>query len=609
MENLLQKMTEVESSAPGPLLSAASVDESVTAPIEADNEPPLMSLFDNEVFGHQDQPSPADAERDRHGVQPANGAQDVQLEKLCLILGALLPSQEDANTITAATNAWSIARTMYPADQESKNPNFHVANISKASPLVIARTLMKFAIFLQQMPPEFDSRSLHFESSVQSVLQQYLYSVTDLVTSKDDYACTLEGLECLLLQSLFYINDGNLRRAWLAARRCLAVAQFLGLQKSYLAFVRKPSGDADQKARAFMWVRTVMVDRYLAPILGLPSGVAEDCFGENNVMPPILSPLDILERRLSVIAGLIAARNQREPAPGYNVTLDIDDKMELIAKEMGDTLSRVPNLSVSNRSPEEQASYTLVLNQLWFYQLTLFLHIPWMLRAFTDSKFEYSRITCLHASREALKRYLALTSTNNTQGIARVVDFATVIASSTLILNQVGSRTRTTDHKHSETDLRLVEDVTESMRNVSRGPRELMARQGVEVIEALMGLMNCDPGNAASGSVRLTIPFFGPISIRKGSPQQQSTPTAHVSTAIDEAATRVGPHQVGPASEAAVDGSFAINTTSDHGHQLSFEHTDLSESGWLPPLEAWDFDSISDLGTGFGLWDVPSWDT
>ncbi|KAJ9607598.1 hypothetical protein H2200_007676 [Cladophialophora chaetospira] len=601
-------MTEVESNATGPLLSAGSVNGSVTAPIEADDNPPLMSLFDNEVFGHQEQSSSADAGRESHRAQLLHGAPDLQLEKLCLVLGALLPSQEDANTIAAATNAWGIARTIYPANEGAKNPQFHVATISKASPLVIARNLMKFAIFLQQMPPEFDPRSLHFESPVQSVLQQYLHTVTDLVTSKDDYACTLEGLECLLLQSLFYINDGNLRRAWLAARRCLAVAQFLGLQKSYLAFVRKPSGDADQKARAFMWVRTVMVDRYLAPILGLPSGVTEDCFGDKSDMCQILDPLDILERRLCVIAGLIAARNQKEPPPGYNATLDIDDKMELFAKEVGDTLSRIPDLSTSACSREEDTPYKVVLNQLWFYQLTLFLHIPWMLRAFTDNKFEYSRISCLHASREALKRYLALRSTNNTQGVARVVDFATVIASTTLILNQVGSAPQSTDTKHKGNDLHLVEDVVESMRTVSRGSGELMARQGVQVVEALMKLSSSDPGNMASGSVRLTIPFFGPISIRKGNPKRNPAPGALMSTYKDQTDMLGGPHELNLASGAAGDGGAENNATFDHGNQLSFEHTDMSESGWLPPLEAWDFDNISDLGNGFGLWDVPSWD-
>jgi hypothetical protein len=49
VENLLQRLTDVDSSAAGTLLDETSVDGSVTAPIEADSHPPLLSLFDNAV--------------------------------------------------------------------------------------------------------------------------------------------------------------------------------------------------------------------------------------------------------------------------------------------------------------------------------------------------------------------------------------------------------------------------------------------------------------------------------------------------------------------------------------------------------------------------------
>ena len=457
---------------------------------------------------------------------------------------------------------------------------------------------------------------LDVKSSTQALLQKYLYYVTDLVTSKDDFACTLPGLECLLLQTLFYHNDGNLRRAWLAGRRCLYVAQFLGLQKSYLRYWRNPEASDDvEKTRAILWSKNVIVDRYLAPILGLPSGVGDDCFGDDPVFLPFDDSADVLERRLCVIAGLIAARNQKDPPAGYNTTLDIDEKLERVIKDLGDAVTEIPPLSNLQRSIEEDDAFKVVLNQMWLYQLALFLHIPWMLRAFSDRKFEYSRFACLHAAREQLKRYLALQSTNNTQGTARVVDFAITIASATLILNQVGCSTNSALAKLDMDDEPLVLQTLESMRIVSRGPREFLARQGVEAIETLLALKNSDQRIGTNARVRITIPFFGPIDIHRSASQQRpSQPIVEpqlteTMKAPDDMPGNIPDNMVQGTSQDVVSDAFVNNGIFAANNGIFFDHSEMSEPGWLPPLEAWDFDNVPAGGDYFGLWDVSSWQT
>ncbi|KIW31666.1 uncharacterized protein PV07_03278 [Cladophialophora immunda] len=607
VESLLEKLTDVESlDAVEAALNVGAGDGSITAPIEGHTHPPLISLFDNAVFGHQEQSTPSSGPDHRSPSQGAGGPQNAKLEKLRLVLSALLPTQEDADLIAGSTNAWGLGHMLYAANGNSTQTDFDITTLSKGSPLTIARTLMHFAILIQQMPPEFDTSRLQFHSPIDTVLQKYLYYVADLVTSKDDFACTMEGLECLLLQSIFYINDGNLRRAWLAGRRALCTAQFLGLQKSYLSCIRNSdSDDASQRPDAMMWVRTVMLDRFLAPILGLPCGVGNDCFGEDGVMAPIINFLDVFERRLCVIAGLIAARNQKEPAPGYTTTLDIDEKLEKLAKDMGDMLTTIPALYSSPQPLAGEDPFKLVLNQIWFYQITIILHIPWMLRAFTDSKYEYSRFACLTASREHLRRYLALRDTNNTQNTARVVDFGTVIAAATLILNRVESATRDTATSDGEKDMRLVSNVVESMRAVSRGPREFMARQGVEVMEALLALKNGAGDHNTSDTLRFTIPFFGPIVISRNRTPVGPTPVTVVQDGLDEddpidALLRSNQVQSGPQLSGVSNGPV-------HGHHLSFEQANIPDSGWIPPLQAWDFDTIPAWGGSFSLWNVPDW--
>jgi hypothetical protein len=74
------------------------------------------------------------------------------------------------------------------------------------------------------------------------------------------------------------------------------------------------------------------------------------------------------------------------------------------------------------------------MTQMWYYQLETLLHLPFVLRAATLHRYEYSKFRCLKASRELLLRFLTLRYANNTQLLCRVVDFASFIASLTIIL-------------------------------------------------------------------------------------------------------------------------------------------------------------------------------
>lgn len=55
----------------------------------------------------------------------------------------------------------------------------------------------------------------------------YLALVDRLVISDDEYAATLTGLECIVLQGKCYLDIGQPRRAWLAYRRGLVLGQLM----------------------------------------------------------------------------------------------------------------------------------------------------------------------------------------------------------------------------------------------------------------------------------------------------------------------------------------------------------------------------------------------
>ncbi|KAI1630415.1 hypothetical protein EDD37DRAFT_103745 [Exophiala viscosa] len=563
---------------------------SVSTPIEGDDNPPVISLFDNAIFRRHEKASPSHGLEDSATLKSTHSPTDATSEKLRLTLVNLLPCQEDAELVAASTNGWGLRQVLCtPVDglfrDATDSAAFDIAAVSRDKAVVVARTLLYLAVCLQQLPPGYDWSNFHFKCSVDTVLHKYLTTVADLVTCKDDLACTLEGVECLLLQSLFYINDGNLRRAWLAGRRALNIAQFLGIHKRFLRIVRQADSQKRNKASIMMWLKIVMVDRYLALVLGFPCGVGEDCFGEEeDLLKPVEDLHDVFERRLCIVSGMIAKRNSKELPPSYTATLDIDEHLDKLAKDMPQTWFSVPTFSTARGSSANIKEYEMMMNQIWFFQLTQMLHLPFMLRAFTESRYEYSKITCINASRELLLRYLALRGTNNTQLHARVVDFATVIAGVVLILNHVGS-TRSANKdisNQTEDDINLVQRVLESMRIVGRGERDIMARQGAELMEALLAIDADAPGTHPRRNIRLTVPFIGTVAI-------SSAPAADVTEPQATGSQLQLPVHVQPEHDVALGYSTSIFAP----HNLSFEQANIPDPSWFPPVEAWDLDNLN----------------
>jgi hypothetical protein len=52
------------------------------------------------------------------------------------------------------------------------------------------------------------------------------------VTTNEELIGGIESLECIMLESLYQVNIGNLRRGWVAGRRAMSVAQMMGLHRS-----------------------------------------------------------------------------------------------------------------------------------------------------------------------------------------------------------------------------------------------------------------------------------------------------------------------------------------------------------------------------------------
>ena len=394
---------------------------------------------------------------------------------------------------------------------------FDLADISRQHPTMIARALLYISVCLQQLPPTFDTNLLHFPMSVESRIDRYISTVQTLITSDDELVSMIEGIECLILQGIFHINGGNPRRAWLSFRRALNIGQLMGLHRKNTSI---PGGRE-------MWFHIVQADRYLALLLGLPCGCADDTFDPEETFQNSDLDIDLLfTRKLSQISGSIIERNHNDNTQTYAATQEIDDRLDQLAKDLPESWWEVPTYVANDRSPKAAEAFDRLMIQIWFFQLEALLHLPFMLR--NERRYEYSKFSCLKASREMIYRYLALREAETKSFCCKVVDFGALTATVTLLLGllelPLAGEAREVQRQRDK-DRTLVRTVMNSMEQLSQSNGDIVATQCVNVIKTLLSAES--PTGPNGGNLRLTIPYFGTINIARPPatpPRDQSCP-------------------------------------------------------------------------------------
>lgn len=72
--------------------------------------------------------------------------------------------------------------------------------------------------------------------------------------------------------------------------------------------------------------------------------------------------------------------------------------------------------------------------QVWHFELATLLHLPFMLRAADDRRYEHSRVSCLNASRSLIRRWLAIRESHETFYFSNLIEFEVFTATTTLLL-------------------------------------------------------------------------------------------------------------------------------------------------------------------------------
>jgi hypothetical protein len=297
-------------------------------------------------------------------------------------------------------------------------------------PVLLARYMLLLATLVQ-------SRGIrNLSKPDQAVMEQLVEAATLRVTRDDRFMGTIEALECLMIESSYLSNIGNLRRGWLTIRRAMSVAQLMGLNRASGQAQYESLGVLAHYDPSTMWFRIVDHDRYLCLMLGLSQGSADRGMASDTALASD-SALGRIERIHCVIASRILERNEslsssHDPA----LTRSLDAQLQKAARQLPSRWWLVPDL----RAPEDpQASFwntRRLVAQVLHYNLLNQLHLPYMLRSSSAGReHEYSLITCANASREMLSRFIALRSSDDGPGYScRTIDFIALMAAMTLLL-------------------------------------------------------------------------------------------------------------------------------------------------------------------------------
>jgi hypothetical protein len=320
-------------------------------------------------------------------------------------------------------------------------------------------------------------------------------------------------------------------------------------------------------------------------MLGAPSATSSTAFSfDDNA--PWLSTEDLYNKNLCEIAGLILTRNQDDSTHAFSNTHEIDEKLGSLARQMPPTWWEIPTSIVDGSIEEVGSQLERILCQIWHFELETLAHLPFMLRAATDRRYDYSRISCLSASRNLIKRWMSIRKARSMIFVNTLIEFQAFTAAITVLLGLLGSTPPTTDPivlKERSEDLQLVETVVQILEELKqRGAGVLVVNQGISVIRTLQGVLR-NEGNS-SGNLRLEIQHFGTITIsRSGNVQSLegerilgANPRSAVTSIGVNAQHKAGRSNSTPVATGAGPTSTSMSVSEGQGYQTVDSDGDIS---------------------------------
>ncbi|KFA56654.1 hypothetical protein S40293_06253 [Stachybotrys chartarum IBT 40293] len=374
-----------------------------------------------------------------------------------------------------------------------------------AHPVLLARHMLTLAIFLQYLHLDCSlDLGVGFKTS-QAIMQELADAAMSFVAIHGNLLASVEGIECMVLEGTFHANMGNLRDAWLTFRRAIGAAQLMGLHRyvghELLNFLNPRQSAVDTHS---LWFRIVYMERFLCLMLGLPSASSDNRFASESALAAN-TPVSRLERLHAVIASRILDRNADQPSDSdYCVTQEIDAELRRASECLPGRWWLAPNLSGTDGLALFHETQRL-MDQVYHYNLLNQLHLPYLLRTGCKAEVErrhacshdYSKLSCVNASREVLNRFIMLRSFNHAVFCCRAIDFFALLAAMTILLAHLDNHgpglpcrsaaDRLLAHQR-DVDRATMEQVLDNMERVGRLGNDALSEKSASLLRRLFDI-------------------------------------------------------------------------------------------------------------------------
>lgn len=357
-------------------------------------------------------------------------------------------------------------------------------------PVLLAGQILSLAAALRHFPRSeiISGLSQHHHVTMERLAESAIQNVT----TNDSLMGTLEGVENIVLEGIYHIDGGNIRRAWITMRRAVVAAQLLGLHRPghhrFKVIAHQEELDPDA-----LWDCINHLERIISLLLGLPTSIAAANSPAQAASKASVDGADLTTLVMDATSRILERNEIQRPQDALELTREIDRQLIETTKQLPSTFWQPPTFaSLDPRSDEACLQIHTVWRQMSYYSLINQLHLPYMLYASQPGQTVYSRMACVNASREVMIRAIAIRSFNPHTVCCRMGDFMALIAGMTLILAHLVS------HCHGEmnnllalqrsSDRAIVERALEGMKFTSEMCGDMLASRCAALLSQLLAI-------------------------------------------------------------------------------------------------------------------------
>lgn len=503
-------VTQLQSDILPPTPSASSV----TSPEASLENAPVFSLFDNSILSRVEENADSAVAAVSSPIAEKTNHPNPKHDHICKTLLSFFPPPKLQDAFLDGPNLWwQASQAMFPQmlgiDPGLSSIKDFIAELKASNDVQkIAKALLCITLTLQETPPPNANLGLGPSDTIASLRAKCINVIDELIIPDDEIVGTFEGVECLFLRAWYEMNNGRIGKSWILDRRALSFAQLLGLQ------LRKgfsPTSETANQRRRSVWKALYQSDRYLSLLLGLPYAVSDVNYSAAHDSHPNEQYL----LRLANIIGHVIDRNQEPPSSN---TLPATVKIE---GELSDLSASMPS-QWWDIDPEENVGpgqmHSRIVPQLWHHQVRILLHLPFMLKASTDRRYEYNRLAALESSRAMINRYCVFRPARGFGSeVCKVVDFQIFTAAMVLVLNllTISPSSSARDQQEAKEDEELITTTTEILNRAAQVTDDGVTTQAARALK-MFCKTHYEPCPSGQTTAKVVIPYFGTVVFGRG---------------------------------------------------------------------------------------------